>query len=100
MKVSWAIGDHPYGAVGKVFTLDDHRRKGYSAIVCAELTRLIAEDAAAAVPAEVAEGGELPRCAAPFCFIVADNEASVKLFTGKLGYVQAEGSGQVDWVGF
>ena len=27
--VSWAIGDHPYGAVGKVYTLYAHRRKGY-----------------------------------------------------------------------
>ena len=77
--------------MGKVFTVETHRRKGYSAVVCAAMTRLIVEDA---------RRGERPRCAAPFCFIVAENDASVKLFEERLGYVRAEVSGTLDWVGF
>lgn len=88
--VAWAIGDHPYGAIGKVFTVEAHRRKGYSAVVCAALTKLVEADAQ----------GERPRCAAPFCFVVADNVSSLSLFRHRLGYVEAEGSGQLDWVGF
>ena len=88
--VAWAIGDHPYGAIGKVFTVEAHRRKGYSAVVCAALTKLVEADAQ----------GERPRCAAPFCFVVADNEPSLSLFRHSLGYVEAEGSSQLDWVGF
>lgn len=88
--VAWAVGDHPYGAIGKVYTLEAHRRKGYSAVVCAALTNLVEADAQ----------GDRPRCAAPFCFIVADNHASVSLFKDRLGYVEAEGCSRVDWVGF
>jgi predicted GNAT family acetyltransferase len=88
--VAWAIGDHPYGAIGKVFTVEAHRRKGYSAVVCAALTKLVQLDAL----------GERPRCAAPFCFIVADNEPSLSLFKNRLGYTEAEPFNNVDWVGF
>ena len=87
--VAWCLGDHPYGAIGKVFTVESHRRKGLSTVVCAALTRAMEADAA----------GENPRCAAPFCFVVAENEASVALFA-RLGYVQPEVAGRADWVGF
>eukprot|EP01043_Picozoa_sp_COSAG02_P001684 COSAG02_NODE_36_length_48934_cov_144.851029_9_plen_331_part_00 len=88
--VAWAVADHPYGAVGKVFTREGHRRKGYSAVVCSALTKLVEADAE----------GERPRCAAPFCFIVADNGPSLSLFKDRLGYVEAEACSRLDWVGF
>ena len=43
---AWCLGDHPYGAIGKVFTVESHRRKGLSTMVCAALTRAIEADAA------------------------------------------------------
>lgn len=79
--VAWALGDHPYGAIGKVFTLESHRRQGFSAIVCGKLA------------AEIHEAGETK----PFCFIVEDNAASRTLFSALRFELVGE---RLDWVGW
>lgn len=79
--LSWALGDHPYGAIGKVLTLESHRRRGFSAVVCGQLA------------ADIHAAGETK----PFCFIVEDNAASQTLFT-RLGF-ELCGAG-LDWVGW
>lgn len=79
--VSWALRDHPDGAMSKVFTLEAQRRLGYSLVVCGQLA------------AEIQAAGE----SKPYCFIVEDNATSQALFS-RLGF-EACGPG-VAWLGW
>ncbi|MFQ5914326.1 MAG: GNAT family N-acetyltransferase [Nitrospinota bacterium] len=74
--VAWALV-HYDGSIGMVYTLEEHRRKGY---------------ARAVVSALVEERFRSGR--APFCFIVDGNQASVRLFQGLGFFRQAD----LSWV--
>ena len=74
--VSWALTHHD-GSIGMVFTLQEHRRKGFAKAVISML-----------VKKQILAGRM------PYCFIVEGNEASQRLFE-ELGFVEQS---KVCWV--
>lgn len=67
--VSWALTHHD-GSIGIVFTLQEHRRKGYAKAAISMLVKK-----------------QLLAGRTPYCFIVEGNEASKRLFE-ELGFVE------------
>jgi len=75
--VTWAV-QNDCGAIGKVYTLNTHRRRGY-AMMC--------------VKAVIAHIQKLNLV--PYCYIVKKNFKSIRMFTKKLHFTVCE---QVVWV--
>ena len=65
--VSWGM-IRPYGGIGMLQTIDDHRRRGLGRVVVVQLVKWLRE-----------------RNCVPYCYIEDDNQASVALFE-KLGF--------------
>eukprot|EP01137_Pigoraptor_chileana_P035387 Opistho-2@29302 len=80
--VAWAVFQ-PYGAIGMVHTMDDHRRKGYGS---AAVRALIDNIRDGATPIDAA-----------FCYIVRGNDASVSMMTS-LGFEEVANDSHDWWV--
>eukprot|EP01034_Spumella_vulgaris_P023343 gene23343-29556_t len=79
--VAWCL-TYRYGAIGMLYTLEEHRKKGLANAVVRELLSRSSSSHSHGAP--------------PFCYIESSNEASQRLFCGQLGFARHS---HVLWVG-